>query len=57
MTKRRIVGLLGRGSVIFMISAGIMALFWYHDTLYQYGLLSLVVFGGLGITAMIATIS
>lgn len=34
-----------------------MALFWYHNLLYQYGLLALLLFGGLGITALITSVA
>ncbi|MEE9224434.1 MAG: hypothetical protein V3U51_06785 [Thermoplasmata archaeon] len=57
MIKRKVVSWMVRGSVIFLISGGVMALFWFHELLYRYGLLSLFVFGGLGIAALIATIS
>ncbi|TET90414.1 MAG: hypothetical protein E3J35_06575 [Methanomassiliicoccales archaeon] len=57
MNKRRLVSYSLRGLLLFLISAGVMALFWYHDLLYQYGLLALAVFGGLGIAVMISLLS
>ncbi len=57
MIKRKVVSWTVRGFIVFLISGSVMALFWYHELLYRYGLLSLFVFGGLGIAALIATVS
>ncbi|MFQ6060808.1 MAG: hypothetical protein ACE5KV_05900 [Thermoplasmata archaeon] len=54
MNRRKVVNYALRGITILIISAAIMVLFWYHDLLYQFGLLTLAVFGGLGIAGLVS---
>lgn len=54
---RKVIGFLLKVALVFAVSAGIWVLFWFHDRLYQYGLVSLTIVGGLGVAALIYGIS
>jgi hypothetical protein len=56
LRKSKLVNYLLRGIVIFLISVGAIILFWFHAELYKFGLLVLLVFGGLGMAALISAL-
>jgi hypothetical protein len=56
LRKSKLVNYLLRGIVIFIISVGAIILFWFHAELYKFGLLVLLIFGGIGLAALISAL-